>query len=800
MATPNSPRAHTKHSAERPKINTLHIQKFGTLNTQITRQAIAENQFSWLENIMPIGDGTLSTVPGRSTSIADLGALGETIYYWYTGQISGINYVVMICNSGSVYAFDTANYLLVKLANNALSSGGASCVQWKNERLLFIDPVKGYFTVTNSSDWTLLDSTKVGTVIEVYSGRVWIGNKRTVLFSAPNSYTDFSAINTGGSFIMTDPSLHAGITSLKSANGTLYVFGESSVNAISNVQVVTPTQVGGTGNAFTSFNNLPILTEIGCPFPRSAVLTYNRELMFQTMGSIYAINGVNPKKISGAIDGITPYIDTAYPVTSGTAVINSIQCAAYMFTYNPKLAIAPTAIPNATATPVPTVVKMLLPFDTDANNTSSFTFSPPVLQPAAVASFGQNPAGSLGSGCVKVGGGTFKVDTFIYPALIYAANANMMFQVPTNPFSISFSIAMPPIYTFTAIPFVIGKNDIVFAQVTVSTFDPQVATSNLYQVYFQVLGVFSNTWYNVKISPIGSNTLTNLMFAFDGTNLRLFVDGIVNSTVVPYTAGYVHWGGVSAPETYVGGWYNDVVTGGLQGYHPLASNYDYYLDELVFAVYPPATDCIPVASFTLPTQGLTTIVKAPIVLEQYGEKRNLMAVFFDGKFFLASQGDELTMCLTSLNVSGQPLMFGTDGKKIYKLFDNVDANVKWRYSTKLHDLGVAYIDKHQLKVGLEVFGSGPYDIQVDNEYNGYVMAGCSPVENTSGDWINAAGVLGLWENAQYCTTGHWTSDLQYYLIMRDILNIGKYIGVTVTSNSQAKVVGNIMQLITGATY
>src|SRR5262245_61665766 len=77
------------------------FRDFAGINTQAARQAIQPNQFSWLENIMPIGPGNLLVVPAPSDARASLAGL--SIYYRHEYNISNTAYLFLACTDGSAY-------------------------------------------------------------------------------------------------------------------------------------------------------------------------------------------------------------------------------------------------------------------------------------------------------------------------------------------------------------------------------------------------------------------------------------------------------------------------------------------------------------------------------------------------------------------------------------------------------------------------------------------------------------------------------------------------------------------------
>ncbi len=162
---------------------------------------------------------------------------------------------------------------------------------------------------------TLIDADRIGSTIATYAGRVWISIRRVTTFTAPNSTTNFSSVDAGGSFVMTDSSFIGDIKKLWSSLDVLWIFGEASINQLSNVQVAT-------GN-ITTFSNTNISTSLGSIFPRS-VLTYLRQIFYATPFGAYSQIGVTPKRLSSEIDGTISQIDFDRPIISALAIHNTI--------------------------------------------------------------------------------------------------------------------------------------------------------------------------------------------------------------------------------------------------------------------------------------------------------------------------------------------------------------------------------------------------------------------------------------------------------------------------------------------
>jgi hypothetical protein len=303
------------------------FREFGGINTQAARTSIRPEQFSWLENVMPIGAGNLKAVPQKDVALTTLS--GKTVYYAKEFNISGVFYQFYACTDGSLYQVrvsDGAQTAII--AGGTFSGSDVQIAQWKNERILIIDSAGGYrdwdgATLTNNSGTTGAPS--AGTCIATFSGRVWIVNgtaNRTISYSDAASYTAFTG--SGGSTTITDEVLTGRIYQLLPANNFLYYFGGDSINVIADVQVVS-------GDAV--FSNTNISANSGTTFSQ-AIVVYYRAIWYMNQYGIFALYGATPRKASDDLDGIFPRLDFTKPVTAGTVVIFNILCVAFMATYN----------------------------------------------------------------------------------------------------------------------------------------------------------------------------------------------------------------------------------------------------------------------------------------------------------------------------------------------------------------------------------------------------------------------------------------------------------------------------------
>ena len=130
----------------------------------------------------------------------------------------------------------------------------------------------------NAPDWLTDAAETLGPVVpmpvclpgiycmEVYASRLWVAGKDTISFSAPSNGADFSTIDGGGSFGYFGDKLTYSYMDLSASAGYLYVFGDSSTDLISNVQLA------GAGTPVspyvTNFNYMNLDPQVGHGFPR----------------------------------------------------------------------------------------------------------------------------------------------------------------------------------------------------------------------------------------------------------------------------------------------------------------------------------------------------------------------------------------------------------------------------------------------------------------------------------------------------------------------------------------------------
>lgn len=247
------------------------------------------------------------------------------------GTITGITLA-----SGGSYAGPITGASLITGPTGTAVSGGTGTgatftVTVQAVSVNVIDPGFGYTNGATSQDkngatvvttYTIATSGVIGgTTICTYAGRVWIGSGRTVDFTDVLSYNSFGGA--GGSFTITDSYLNNNINAMCAANNYMYIFGDDSIDALSNVTV---------SGGVTSFSRINVTTSVGTSVPTS-VFSYYRGIAFYHASGFYLMAGATPEKISEKISGIITAIQPTALIYGAEVLIQSELCLVMLFTF-----------------------------------------------------------------------------------------------------------------------------------------------------------------------------------------------------------------------------------------------------------------------------------------------------------------------------------------------------------------------------------------------------------------------------------------------------------------------------------
>jgi hypothetical protein len=312
-------------SQEEPK-RTKHFREFRGCFTRSTRQAIPDDRFYNLENLIPIGHSNIHTVPDKGALLFDYGT--DAIYWSQYANLNSTNYLVNFSSGGKVFAYNLDANTNTQINPFAPFSGSNSRMsQWKNSQWLFIDGT-GYYNYDGVTTQKIAGSgvpTK-GDDIAVYQNRIWITNGRQLVVSNIDDFTSasFTAANGAQTINLTDPDIRDKIVRLWAQNGYLYYFTSSTIGAISDVYI--PTGASPPTPVMTRENIQGI---IGTDQPAS-IFAFDRYVMFATRYGVYALLGITAQRISDDIDGTWQYIDFSQSVSGGQCIVRNILNASFL--------------------------------------------------------------------------------------------------------------------------------------------------------------------------------------------------------------------------------------------------------------------------------------------------------------------------------------------------------------------------------------------------------------------------------------------------------------------------------------
>ena len=627
------------------------IKDFKGLDTKANRTAIKEDEFSWIENAMPIGAGNIKITP----TYTSLGVtFANTVNYLFSASINLVDYLIAFESDGSAQYVNLLDNTIHTLASAGTFSGVSMDIsQWKNERVLIIDPTKGYFT------W---DGTNL----------IFIGS--VGLIGITNSGTGYTTVPT------------VQISAPNNANG---------VNALATAVV--------SSGAITSI----VLTEAGTGYTSAPTVTI-------TGGS-----GTNATAIAGIITFATGTVSVT--VTNGGS--------GYTNAANTTVTIAGGGGTNAAAKAILAggqVTQVIM-----TNPGSGYTNASNITVTIA----GGGGANATATGIINlqpnVGIASFSGQVWI------AAGRTVFYSAPG-----SYS-------NFVAA----SSGNITITDSTLHNNIIQIMSANNFLYIFgdDSINVFSD----VRVSSVGTTLFTN-------TNVSASIGSKLPYAIFPYFRSVLFMNNYGIYALV--GSTTSKISDSLDGMFPFI---DFTLVSSAGQVLLNGILCSVFNFKYTGTQGGAT------------SARYIQAVFFDKKWFITSQGNNLKF-ITSAPVGGKVNMYGTDGTSCVQLYSNTTSNVSSYIQTALSPMGDAIRTKQALKFGVEatLTNGGIFNVTVDSEY------GSSPSYSltNSVDWTNNVGSSIPWINNSSDII-LWIYASGYALYKSDAMQWGKYLGLTMTSQS-----------------
>ena len=648
------------------------VKAFKGLNTKANRTAIDENEFSWIENAQPIGSGNIKITP-NSVAVEDNSnvavSFSNEVVYLTSCNLGVSDYVVGFLADGSAQYFNISNNTTGNVAPaGTFSTVGVSelypinTTQWYNDRMLILDPDKGYFT------WDGNAVISVGSV-----GVIGVTNNGTGYTTAPTVVIS-GYDQTGG----VQANAVASLTS-----------GSNTVNYVSLVN-------GGSG--YTNGANLSVT--------------------FSGGGGSGA----------SAIAGITSF-------ATGTVYVNVISGGSgYTDPANTIVTILGGGGTGATGTPIVSgnaVTQVIM-----TNNGTGYTNS---------ANITATVSGGGGSGAVL----TALINTQKNVAIESFSGRVWIAQGRTIYYSAAGSYS-----DFTSV----SAGSVTLTDSTLHGNIQQLLSANNFLYIFgdDSINVFSD----VRVTTSGTTLFTN-------TNVSASVGTKLAYAIFPYFRSVLFMNNYGVYALV--GSTTSKISDSLDGMFP---NIDFATEETT-------------AGQVL----LNNILCAAFNFRYYDAEftksyRYIQAVFFEKKWFITSQGDDM-LYVVSVPVSGIINMYGVRNDRLYRLYQDSQSAITSRIQTALNPMGDPIRTKQALKFAVEATTTSGVEINVtvDSE------SGASPVYTLGNyiTWYNTSNTTIPWINNS-STVISWIGGIGYELYKSDAQQWGKYLGLTQTSNSAGFVV------------
>lgn len=313
------------------ELKTFQVRGFKGVNLTDARTAIEDTEFYWLENAIPVGGGRVRIVPGREAPIVTVASMWTSLTApaMFPVIIANQPAFILVGSDGRIVHVTVPTGVVTVIAAAGTFSATAHVTMWRDTTVLIIDNTAGYYQWTPGGGLVVIDATKKGDAIAVFEGRAWLKTaNRTIEFTAPATFNDFTAANGAGSTIITDEAFPGAIVHLLSALEQLWIVGPGGIEAISNVQSVT---TGGV--TVTTFSITNIVSQVGTTYNYS-VSSFFRTFVFLTPYGVYAIVGATPQKLSDKLDGLFPLLNLGGRFPSAVTTLYNIFCWVALATYN----------------------------------------------------------------------------------------------------------------------------------------------------------------------------------------------------------------------------------------------------------------------------------------------------------------------------------------------------------------------------------------------------------------------------------------------------------------------------------
>ena len=798
-----------------------HTSKaFKALNTKANRTAIDENEFSWLENVQPVGFGNLKGVATSSAVPTNTSPFtwSNTVTELSQVNINNSEYIIAFLQNGGAQYYNLSNNTSGTVASAGTFTGtGMRSRQWKNERSIIADPQKGYFTWDGNS---VVSVGCIGTIAVTYPGQGYIQNP-VVTISAPNdangiqatalasisnaagTITGFSitAIGTGYTsvpkVIIGPPQSPYGVQAVGSA-----VISGGNVVGISIVNggqgYTSPPSVsfsGGAGSGATAVATVGTglvtaitLTEAGSGYSSPPTITISGgQSANSTSANIARTNNVATLNTS-----------SAHGLFAGDRIVIS------GFTTNSSFNASNVAVistpTNVSFTYASTGSNLAATVDT----TGTIGYAPAT----AIASYVSFASGIVGLTLTGTGAGYTSTPTVNITGgggTNAAATAIVVGNIVTGLVmtNLGSGYTSNPTVTITGGGATINATAKALATTTtnadIASYQGRVWIAQGRNVFYSAAGSYSDFIsvsagsINLTDDTLHSNILNltsanNFLYVFGIDSINVFSDvrvGGTGQTVFTNTNVSASIGSKRIDAVFP--YFRSLLFANEYGIYALVGATTTKLSDALDGIYP-------LLDLTQPITGGQVLINSILCAAfnvTYNDpvlgSRPIQLVFFDKKWFITSQGSVARMIAVPFN--GNQYLYATDGTSLFSLYSDTVAPIATTVQTALWPMGDPIRDKQALKYAFEasVPYGGVFNVNVDSESE----SATSTVASLPIKWIDNYGLAVGWQN----NSGQnvvWYSATTYGLFKSDAQQYGKYLGLTITSVNPGITINTIM--------
>jgi len=717
-------------SQEQKKTYTV-LKTFGGINTKANRTAIRDSEFAWLENAMPIGDSNIKIVPAQSAVTDNTGnvvVFSNTTSYLTSTNINVSDYIVSFETDGSAQAFNlTSNVTSNVAVANTFSNANVSSAQWKNQRLIIADPDKGL------SSWDGTNVVSIGSVglIAVSNPGSGYTSAPNVVISAPNDANGVQAVATA--------TIVTGSGGIRSAYVTS---GGSGYTAVPDVTIGPPNITGGTrATAVASISGGAVVSigivESGSGYTSVPAVSFSSGGAAAT--AVISTGGVSSVSLTNAGSGYT----SAPTITFSGGGGSGANAIAQIVTF--KTGTVSILLNNGGSgyTSAPTV-------SIGGANTTTATATAIVLGNTVSSIVMTNPGAGYTTANVTLSGGGFTT------AANVTAVVNTDQIVSTATFSGRTWVAAGRTIYYSAAD---SYSD--FTSVSAGTFT--ISDSTLHG--------------NIR-ALLSAN---NFLYIFGETSINVFSDVRVDANGQTLFTNTNVSASVGTKRIYaIYPFFRAVLFMNDYGIYSLVGSTTSKLSDPLDGIFQNIDFTQPISGGQVLLNNILCAAFSFTYNDPANGARKVQAVFFEKRWFLTSQG--ALEYITSVPTAGVIRLYGTAGSSLYRLYANSSANIVTTIQTALMPMGDPIRTKQALKFGIEaqLQAASTLLISVDNE-QGIGATGAYTIDN-SVVWINNYYQPVTWQNNSLQTVG-WESSYGYALYKSDAQQYGKYLGLTINSNS-----------------